>query len=122
MKLIYLKRRGGKTAKAIELCRKTGAVLVTLDAARKKHLLEARELPDRQLMTHDEFLREDRWDKFRGVRYPGNFGMSEFIIDDADLLLGRLANFGHVRGVTMSKPFTKAECRKMGMDPDGSRT
>lgn len=103
MKVIYLKRRGGKTTKAIAECLKTGAILVVInrriaDSYRTSH-------PELEVISHNEFIQG----------YAPRGLMSSFIIDDADHLLTGLAQGRRVRAITASRPFTKADCKKYGL-------
>lgn len=122
MKLTYLKRRGGKTMQAVKEAKETGAILVVIDRSRKRQMMEEHGFPEWMLMTHEEFFDERAFDRLRGIRFAGEMGMPEFIIDDLDSMILRMPPFGRVRRVTMSKPFTKLECLKMGISTKGSRT
>lgn len=120
MNLTYLKRRSGKTTRAIRECRKTGAVLVVRDASMKRWIITGENwsprLPEKQIITFDELMRGA--DRLRGIQYPTQYGLPEFIIDDADHFLQQLLPYGFLRRVTMSRPFTKADCKKYGMPLD----
>lgn len=108
MKLTYLRRRGGKTTKAIAECRKTGAILVVPNPAMRRRLVDDGVLPQYQIATFKEVS-----------GFGGTFLNSpEFIIDDADLILRALIPIGTIRRITMSRPFTKAECKKFGYSSD----
>lgn len=119
MKIIHMPRGGGKTTRAIALCKKTGAVLVVTNAALKRWITRESSseytLPERQVVTLDEIL-EGPVDRLRGYRYPTEDGIPDLIIDDADSLIRRLISAGRVRWITMSKPLSKAQCRKRGID------
>lgn len=102
MKIIYKKRGKGKTTQAIKNCLQTGAFLVCHTRAFAQLLRHS--YPKLNVATHDDFI--------SGLSLHG---VKAVIIDDVDMLLHRLAKGTEIQEVTLSRDYTVAERRKLGI-------